>query len=69
MNVLVGCEFSGIVRDAFRSRGHNAWSCDFRPCERGPRFHIQRDVLTVLDYGWDLAILHPTCTFLTCSAE
>ena len=64
MKVLVACEFSGVVRDAFRARGHDAWSCDILPTEReGP--HIQDDVLKHLDEGWDLMIAHPPCTYLT----
>jgi hypothetical protein len=63
MRVLVACEFSGIVRDAFRAKGHDAWSCDLLPTEReGP--HIQDDVLKHLDDGWDLMIAHPPCTYL-----
>lgn len=64
MRVLVACEFSGIVRDAFAVRGHDAWSCDLLPTER-PGNHIQGDVLEVLDQGWDLMIAHPPCTYLT----
>lgn len=64
MNVLVACEFSGVVRDAFRARGHNAISCDLRP-SAGP--HIQGDVLQVLDHGWDLMVAHPPCTYLSVS--
>ena len=64
--ILVGCEYSGIVRDAFGALGHDAWSCDLLPTER-PGKHIQGDVLTVLDYGWDLAIFHPPCTHLAVS--
>ena len=67
MRVLIGCEFSGIVRDAFRRRGHDAYSCDLLPCEKDPEYHIQDDVLLVLDYGWDLAIFHPPCTHLAVS--
>ncbi len=63
MKVLVACEFSGIVRDAFIKRGHDALSCDLLPTEiPGP--HYQGDVLDVLDDGWDLMIAHPPCTFL-----
>ena len=63
MKVLVACEFSGIVRDAFLARGHDAWSCDLLPAEKkGP--HIQDDVLKHLDDGWDLMIAHPPCTYL-----
>ena len=65
MRVLVGCEFSARVRDAFRKGGHDAWSCDLRPTEGDPRFHIQGDVLDILNDGWDLGIFHPDCTHLT----
>ena len=66
MRVLIGCEFSGIVRDAFREIGHDAWSCDLLPTEReGP--HIQGDVLAVLDKNWDLMVAHPPCTYLAVS--
>lgn len=63
MRVLVACEFSGVVRDAFSARGHEAWSCDLLPSER-PGQHIQGDVLDVLDDGWDLMVAHPPCTYL-----
>ena len=63
MRVLIACEFSGIVRDAFVKRGHDAWSCDLLPTER-PGRHIQDDVLTILNDGWDLMIAHPVCTRL-----
>jgi len=64
MRVLVACEFSGRVRDAFLARGHDAWSCDLLPTEvPGP--HIQDDVLKHLHDGWDLMIAHPPCTFLS----
>ena len=63
MRVLVACEFSGIVRDAFASRGHDAWSCDLLPSERKGN-HIQGDVRDVLDDNWDLMIAHPPCTYL-----
>jgi hypothetical protein len=66
MRVLVGCEFSGTVRDAFARRGWDAWSCDLLPTE-APGQHIQGDVLEVLGDGWDMAIFHPPCTFLTSS--
>ena len=64
MKVLVACEFSGIVRDAFRARGHDAVSCDLLPTER-PGPHIQADVRTVLDDGWDMMIAFPPCTDLS----
>jgi hypothetical protein len=63
MRVLVACEFSGIVRDAFGERGHDAWSCDLLPSERGGK-HIEGDVLEVLGFGWDLMIAHPPCRYL-----
>lgn len=63
MKVLVACEFSGIVRDAFRAKGHDAWSCDLLPTEI-PGQHIQGDVLEILNDGWDLMIAHPPCTYL-----
>ncbi len=66
MRVLVACEFSGIVRDAFAARDHDAWSCDLLPTER-PGQHIVGDVLAVLRVGWDLIIAHPPCTHLSCS--
>ena len=66
MRVLVACEFSGTVRDAFTARGHDAWSCDLLPSER-PGQHIQGNVLEVLGDGWDLMIAHPPCTYL-CSS-
>jgi len=68
MRVLVACEFSGIVRDAFKAKGHDAWSCDLLPTER-PGNHIQGDVLAHLNDGWDLMIAHPPCTYLTCAGN
>jgi hypothetical protein len=67
MRVLIGCEFSGVVRRAFRDRGHDAWSCDILPAADGSPFHIQGDLLGVLDRGWDLMIAHPPCTHLAVS--
>lgn len=66
MKVLVGCEYSGRVREAFRMRGHKAMSCDLRPTEI-PGWHYQGDILDVLGDGWDLALFFPDCTFLTVS--
>lgn len=63
MNVLVACEFGGIVREAFRKRGHNAWSCDLIETEIFGQ-HIIGDVRGILDAGWDLMIAHPPCTYL-----
>ena len=67
MRVLIACEYSGTVRDAFRALGHDAWSCDLLPTEADPRWHIQGDVLPLLGDGWDLAICHPPCTHLAVS--
>ena len=69
MRVLVGCEYSGRVRQAFRNLGHDAWSCDLLKSEDDSRFHIQGDVLTLLSGGWDLAIFHPPCTHLAVSGS
>lgn len=66
MRVLIACEFSGIVRDAFIAKGHDAWSCDILPTERAGNHH-QRDVLEILEDGWDLMIAHPPCTHLAVS--
>ncbi len=64
MRVLIACECSGIVRDAFAVRGHDAWSCDLLPTER-PGQHIQGDVISTLGDSWDLMIAHPPCTYLS----
>lgn len=66
MRVLVACEYSGTVRDAFKSRGHDAWSCDLLPSDT-PGQHIVGDVLGLLHDGWDLMIAHPPCTHLAVS--
>lgn len=66
LRVLVACEYSGTVRDAFRQRGHYAVSCDFLETE-APGLHYQGDVLDILDEGWDLMIAHPPCTYLASS--
>jgi hypothetical protein len=66
MRVLVACEYSGIVRDAFKAKGHDAWSCDILPTE-SPGNHYEGDVLQHLDKGWDLMIAHPPCTHLSVS--
>ena len=64
--VLVACEFSGVVRDAFLARGHDAMSCDLLPTEK-PGPHYCGDLFDVIDYPWDLAIFHPECTHLAVS--
>lgn len=71
MNVLIGCEESQIVTEAFLNRGHNAYSCDIISCSGNiPERHIQEDVFKVLMYGgWDLVILHPPCTKLSVSGN
>ena len=64
MRVLVACEYSGVVRDAFIAKGHEAVSCDLLPTDvAGP--HLQFNVLGILDQGWDMMIAHPPCTYLT----
>lgn len=67
MKILAACEFSAVVRDAFRAKGHDAWSCDLLPCDRDPQWHIQDDVLKHLDDGWDMMIAFPPCTHLCVS--
>jgi len=66
MKVLVACEYSGIVRDAFAKRGHDAWSCDILPTESLGN-HFRGDVLEHLNKNWDLMIAHPPCTHLAVS--
>jgi hypothetical protein len=66
MRVLVACEYSGTVRDAFKALGHDAMSCDILPTER-PGKHYQGDVLSILGDGWDLMIAHPPCTHIAVS--
>jgi len=67
LKVLVACEFSGTVREAFNKLGHDAWSCDLLPTDVEGK-HIQGDVLKILNnQDWDLVIAHPPCTYLTVS--
>lgn len=66
MKVLVACEFSGTVRDAFRAKGHEAVSCDLLPTEK-PGPHYEGDVRDILAGNWDLIIAHPPCTYLSAS--
>lgn len=66
MRVLVGCEYSGVVRDAFLRFGHDAMSCDLLPTDT-PGPHYQGDVMDIVGDGWDLAIFHPPCTYLSVS--
>lgn len=62
--ILVACEYSGRVRDAFRKLGHDAWSCDLLPAETPSPYHLQCDVREVLDQGWDVLIAFPDCTYV-----
>lgn len=66
MKILIACESSGVVREAFRAMGHDAWSCDIKPTEQ-PGQHLQCDVREVLDDGWDFIGSHPECRYLTVS--
>ena len=67
VRVLVACEFSGVVREAFRRRGHDAWSCDLAPAIDDSPYHLQGDVMKAIDGRWDLMIAHPPCTHLAVS--
>lgn len=67
MKVLVACEYSGRVREAFRAQGHDAWSCDLLDAEDGSPFHIRGNALEVIKQGWDLMVSHPPCTHLAVS--
>jgi len=72
MRVLVACEWSGRVRDAFRTRGHDAYSCDMDATDYTslyPEYHIKGDVLDYLDKDWDVIIAFPPCTYLTNAAN
>lgn len=64
MKILIGCEESGVIRDAFIARGHDAISCDLQPTRR-PGPHYYGDIMDLKDEHYDLAIFHPTCTYLT----
>jgi hypothetical protein len=64
MKVLIACEFSGIVREAFKAKGHNAWSCDLLPTEIEGQ-HYQCDVLEILNNNWDMMIAHPPCNYIS----
>ena len=66
MRVLIACEYSGTVREAFKARGHYAMSCDLLPTEQ-PGNHYQGDVFDIINDGWDLMIAHPPCTHLAVS--
>jgi len=65
MRVLVACEYSGRVRNAFRDIGHEAWSVDLLPSDDDSRFHVVGDAIEMLHDGWDLLVAHPPCTYLS----
>lgn len=67
MKILIACEFSGVVREAFRAKGHDAWSCDILPSDDNSKYHIQDDIfnLNLDDRDWDLMIAHPPCTYIS----
>lgn len=65
MRVLIACEYSGKVREAFRKLGHDAWSCDLLPSDDNSPYHYTGDVFDIINDGWDLMIAHPPCTYLT----
>ena len=67
MKVLIACEYSGIVRKLFASKGHDAWSCDLLPTDQPSDKHIQGDVLEIINNDWNLIIAHPPCTHLSVS--
>ena len=68
MKVLIGCEYSGRVRESFRLRGHDAWSCDLIESDDNSPYHLVENVLNVIDWNnWDLAIFFPPCTHLATS--
>jgi len=67
LKVLIGCERSGVVREAFRDRGHDAWSCDILPADDNSEFHVQDDIRKLLHEGWDLGIFFPDCTHICVS--
>lgn len=69
MRVLVACEYSGRVREAFRKLGHDAWSCDLLESEDNSPFHVTGDCIPVIRQGWDLIIMHPPCTALAVSGN
>ena len=62
MDILIACEYSGVISQAFRDKGHNAWSCDLLDTEGDSRYHIKDDVMNHLNNGWHMVIAHPPCT-------
>jgi len=64
MKILIACEMSGIIRESFAKKGHEAWSCDLMDTEIPSKYHIKDDVMNHLNEEWDLMIAHPVCTFI-----
>lgn len=64
MKVLIGFEFSQTICQAFRNKGHEAYSCDLLPTDGNPEWHIQDNVFNIINENWNLAVFHPPCTFL-----
>jgi site-specific DNA-cytosine methylase len=70
MNILIACEESQVVCEAFRKKGHNAYSCDLQECSGGhPEWHLQHDIAIELEKEWDMIIAFPPCTYLTCTGN
>ena len=69
MRVLIACEYSGTVREAFRRLGHDVWSCDLLQSDDNSPYHIQGDCIPVIKQGWDIIIMHPPCTALAVSGN
>ena len=69
MKILIACEFSGIVREAFRKKGHEVWSCDIEESSDNSEYHFQCDVFEIYLENWDLMICHPPCKYLTVTAN
>ena len=69
MKVLVACETSGKVREAFRAKGHEAWSCDLLPADGLSEYHLMGDCVEYIRMGWDLVVMHPPCTALCVSGN
>ena len=67
MRVLVACEYSGVVREAFRSKGHQAFSVDLLDSDDDSPFHYKDDAFNIIKFGWDLLIAHPPCTHIAVS--
>jgi len=64
MKILIACEYSGVMRDAFTKKGHDVMSCDLLPSDK-PGKHYQGDVMDIINDGWDMLIAHPPCTYMS----